>query len=295
MSQVSNVNSGSSQAFAGKDRLNDVDIDSFLKLMIAELQNRDPLNPLDNDELVAQIGQIRSVASTEKLTETLDSVLLGQNISSATNLIGAEIDAISDDNQKVSGIVERVSIANGVPKLFMDLNPKARESTEAGNIEAGEYEYRVVWRDEKSGTLLGVDPLQTADGKDGKLKLSEDGSSVFLSNLPETNAMRQVFRRKVGEDDFRLVASITEKKQSTFLDSSATDDLSNLVLDGAPQLMKSTRTFTVSLHNVGEIRPPSVRPPVATPTPAPSDNTGNDDNTTDGPTDNNETDDTTGE
>ncbi len=88
MTQFPTVNSATSGATT-PDRLNDVNIDDFLKLMIAELQNQDPLNPLDNDELVAQIGQIRSVGATEKLTDTLDSVLLGQNISSATNLIGA--------------------------------------------------------------------------------------------------------------------------------------------------------------------------------------------------------------
>jgi flagellar basal-body rod modification protein FlgD len=288
MSQVPNVNSSSKQPFTGVDRLNDVNIDDFLKLMIAELQNQDPLNPLDNDELVAQIGQIRSVGATEKLTSTLDSVLLGQNISSATNLIGADIDAISDDGQKVSGVVERVSVAQGVPKLYMDLNPKAKPSTEQGDVEAGEYEYRVVWRDPDKGTLFGVDPLLSADNKAGTLKLTEASNSVMLSNLPETETMRQVFRRKVGEEDFRLVGSITENKVSTFLDTAATDDLSNLVLDGVPQLMKSTRTFTISLKNVGEIRPPEVT------IPPPSTGTGSTTGTGGGATDNG-TDETEGE
>jgi flagellar basal-body rod modification protein FlgD len=286
MAQVPNVNSSSNQPFKGVDRLNDVNIDDFLKLMIAELQNQDPLNPLDNDELVAQIGQIRSVGATEKLTQTLDSVLLGQNISSATNLIGAEIDAISDDNQNVTGVVERVMVANGVPKLFMDLNPKAKQSTEQGSIEAGEYEYRVVWRDKDK--LFGVDPLQTADGKSGKLKLTDEKQSVMLSNLPETKAMRQVFRREVGEEDFKLVGSITDSKKSTFLDTSRTEDLSNLVLDGEPQLMKSTRTFTISLKNVGEIRPPAI----TSPPPTSTSNTGTSGDTTDQTNNDNSTDET---
>ena len=44
-------------------------------------------------------------------------MLLGQNITSSTNLIGKDVKAISDDNQKVSGIVTRVSIEDGNPKL----------------------------------------------------------------------------------------------------------------------------------------------------------------------------------
>ena len=53
-----------------------------------------------------------------------------------------------------------------------------------------------------------------------------------------------------------MVGQITDTKKSTFVDATATDDLSNLVLSGTPQLLEPQRTFTVSLKNVGEIRPP---------------------------------------
>lgn len=231
---------------------NDLDMDDFMKMMIAELQNQDPLNPMDNSELVAQISQMRSVSATDKMTETLDSVLLGQNITSATNLIGAEIDALSDDLQRVTGVVDRVSVADGQPKLHLDLNPKAKVTAEDGGVEAGEYEYRVVWQDE--GATYAVDPLATVTGK--KLKVEADGSSVLLSNLPETTTTKQIFRREVGAKDFNLVGQLTDPKVSTFVDSLATDDLSNLVLQGTPQMMEPKRSFTVSLKNVGEIRPP---------------------------------------
>jgi flagellar hook assembly protein FlgD len=228
-------------------------MEDFLKLMIAELQNQDPLNPMDNSELVGQISQMREITATDKMTETLDTVLLGQNISSATNLIGAEIDAISDDQQKVSGVVERVSVSDGQPKLHLDLNPKATVDGDEGNIEAGEYEYRIVWQNDK-GDSFAVDPLATTDSK--KLKVEEDGSSVLLSNLPETTTTKQIFRRVAGTGDFHLVGQITDTKKSTFVDNTATDDLSNLVLSGTPQEVKPQRTFVVSLKNVGEIRPP---------------------------------------
>ncbi|MBA3484310.1 MAG: hypothetical protein H0T51_21110 [Pirellulales bacterium] len=264
MSQIPNVNGSGSQPFGKNNALNEMDIDAFLKLMIAELQNQDPLNPLENDELVAQIGQIRSVASTEKLTSTLDSVLLGQNISSATNLIGAEVDAISDDNQRVSGTVERVSVANGQPKLHLDLDPNAKLSTEAGDVGSGEYEYRVVWQDQ--GKSFAVDPLAKVDGK--SLTVKGDDKSILLSNLPVTIGQKQVFRRVKGTEDFKLVGAISDGKKSTFQDVTSTEDLSDYVLTGEPQLMSPSRTFTVSLKNVGEIRPPErpgTTPPPVTP------------------------------
>jgi flagellar basal-body rod modification protein FlgD len=257
MSQIPNVNPFNSaqreQQFEGAGGINDVDIDDFLKIMITELQNQDPLNPLENDELIAQISQIRSVGATEKLTETLDSVLLGQNIASATNLIGAEIDAISDDNQRVTGLVEKVSVASGQPKLHLDLNPQAALSDEPGAVDQGEYEYLVVWT--QAGTLFGVDPLASAPGK--KIEIHEKGGAVQLSNLPVTQVAKHVYRREVGEQDYHLVGSISDGKSATFLDRVAKEDLSGLVLDGAPQLMQPARSFTVRLKNVGEIRPPN--------------------------------------
>jgi flagellar basal-body rod modification protein FlgD len=254
-------NSGFEQQQVQAGGINDVDIDDFLKIMITELQNQDPLNPLENDELIAQISQIRSVGATEKLTETLDSVLLGQNIASATNLIGAEIDALSDDNQKVMGIVEKVSVSNGQPKLHLDLNPRATVSSQAGSIEEGQYEYLVVWT--QNNTLFGVDPLAKAVGK--RIAVPE-GGAVQLGNLPVTAVAKHVYRREVGEEDYHLVGSISEGTNATFLDAVANADLSGQILGGTPQMMDPQRSFTVSLKNVGEIRPPSTNIPSTIPT-----------------------------
>ncbi|HMO84037.1 MAG TPA: flagellar hook capping FlgD N-terminal domain-containing protein [Lacipirellulaceae bacterium] len=253
MSTAPNVNTFN-QAFAqqqvGAGGINDVNIDDFLKIMITELQNQDPLNPLENSELIAQISQIRSVGATEKLTQTLDSVLLGQNIASATNLIGADIDGLSDDGQRVTGVVDRVSVAGGRPKLHLDLNPRATvNEQEEGRVEAGLYEYRVVWHDD--GVQFGVDPL---DG--GVLNVWHDDSAVQISNLPVSKGPKQVYRREVGETSFRLVGSMTDGSSATFLDAKSERELSETVLTGAPQMMDPQRKFVVSLQNVGEIRPP---------------------------------------
>jgi flagellar basal-body rod modification protein FlgD len=99
------------------DALRGLDLKGFLDLMIAELQNKDPLNPMDNSEMLQQISQIRSIDSTDKLTTTLDAVLLGQNLSSASFLIGKQIEALTDEGKNVTGLVDRVTVDAGVPKL----------------------------------------------------------------------------------------------------------------------------------------------------------------------------------
>ncbi len=90
--------------------MNDLDIDDFMKLMITELQNQDPLDPMDNSELLQQLSQIRDVSATDHLTDTLDAVLVGQNLSTASNMIGKEVNALTDAGNEVTGVVDRVSV-----------------------------------------------------------------------------------------------------------------------------------------------------------------------------------------
>jgi flagellar basal-body rod modification protein FlgD len=100
---------GNTSAVTGND-LRSVDMDQFLNLMITELQNQDPLDPLDNAQFLQQLGQIRSIGSTNQLVETLQGVSLGQNLAMASSLIGNRISALDDAAVAVDGVVDRVSI-----------------------------------------------------------------------------------------------------------------------------------------------------------------------------------------
>lgn len=90
--------------------LKDLDINQFLKLMIAELTNQDPLNPMDNTQLVQQIGELRSIAASDQLTGTLQSLQTQQSLTTASSLIGKRVTAISTDNENVTGTVSSVSV-----------------------------------------------------------------------------------------------------------------------------------------------------------------------------------------
>ena len=253
MSQLPSVDitRPSDQPFGAQNTLNELNLDTFLQLMIAELQNQDPLNPLENDELLAQISQIREVGATERLTETLDSVLLGQNIASATNLIGADIQAISDDGQRVEGFVDRISIDGGKPKLHLELNSTATPWRQPGNVEAGTYSYRVVWEDDQ-GNVFGIDlpPVVTTGGEGVD-------TSIRLSNLPTTRGPKQVYRTDAsGRGDFHLVGTIDDGGEGSFVDTLADDERFTTVQDGRFQRLAAERSFVVSLNNVSEIRPP---------------------------------------
>jgi flagellar basal-body rod modification protein FlgD len=102
------TSSGTSQSAAGG--ISDLDLDSFLKLMITELQNQDPLDPMENSEMLQQLSQMRSISASDKLTSTLDAVLLGQNLTTASSLIGKEVSALADDGSDIQGTIDRVTV-----------------------------------------------------------------------------------------------------------------------------------------------------------------------------------------
>jgi len=244
------------RSFDSADAINDLELGTFLKLMIAELQNQDPLNPLDNKDMLAQISQIREVGATDKLTKTLESVLLGQNIASATNLIGADITALSDDTELVEGLVNRVSIDQGEPKLHVELQTKAAPSGADGHLESGTYAYRIVWEDDR-GNLHGIDlsgdKAITTTGTEGM------DQSVVLRNLPKTSGPKQIYRTDAsGTGTYQLVGAINNGAQGSFVDSLSDDERSETRL--TRQFLRSTatlRSYVVSLKNVSAIRPPA--------------------------------------
>jgi flagellar basal-body rod modification protein FlgD len=111
MDHVSGIGAPSAAADAQLTAsLNNVDMDEFLKLMITELQNQDPLDPMETSEMMSQLSQMREITATDKLTNTLDAVLMGQNLTTASSLIGKHITALSTDGNEVTGLVDRVSV-----------------------------------------------------------------------------------------------------------------------------------------------------------------------------------------
>jgi len=96
-----------------------VDINDFLKLIIAELQNQDPLDPVKNKDMLAQISQIREIGATDQLSTTLSGLSSRQEFSSASALIGKKVRGLSDDLESVEGLVTRVSVKEGIPRLHV--------------------------------------------------------------------------------------------------------------------------------------------------------------------------------
>lgn len=92
------------------DGFNALGTDDFLSLLVQELQNQDPLNPMENADMINQIGQIREIGATDQLTTSLNSLSNNQQLVTASGLIGRTIQGLANDQSNVNGVVERISV-----------------------------------------------------------------------------------------------------------------------------------------------------------------------------------------
>jgi len=107
-----------SQGYTTKnDVASALNADTFLELLLTEIQSQDPLEPMSNAEICQQLGQIWQLRSNMELASTLESVTLGQNLTAATSMIGRVILGLTDEGQEVAGYVDSVSVADGQAKL----------------------------------------------------------------------------------------------------------------------------------------------------------------------------------
>src|SRR5690242_13762925 len=70
--------------------------EDFIKMMITQLQNQDPLQPAKNEELLAQMSQIGQLQTSTQLQDSLKSMSLQNQIGSASSLIGKEVQGTDD-------------------------------------------------------------------------------------------------------------------------------------------------------------------------------------------------------
>ena len=72
-------------------------------VLLVELQNQDPLNPMENAEFVAQLTQLNTLQEIQNLNNTLTNVFGKDSIEDASNLIGKVASGYSAES---AGVVE---------------------------------------------------------------------------------------------------------------------------------------------------------------------------------------------
>lgn len=118
--------------------------DRFLTLLVTQLKNQDPLNPMDNAEMTSQMAQMSTVSGIEKLNTTLNSMVdsIGTSQSmQAASMIGKSVlvpgsNLTLSDGAAFAGI-NLPSAADNVTIKILDSNGNVIQTEELGARAAG--------------------------------------------------------------------------------------------------------------------------------------------------------------
>jgi flagellar basal-body rod modification protein FlgD len=133
--------------------------DRFLKLLVAQMQNQDPLNPMDNAQVTSQMAQIQSVSGIEKLNrtvETLGTQFAQMNALQGASLVGRDVIVpgnrlVANDEALMQGGFELDGPADSVKVEVLNAGGRVIDTIEMGAQAAGRHGFE--WTPPQ-----GVDP-----------------------------------------------------------------------------------------------------------------------------------------
>lgn len=175
-----------SNAKAAAAEASDSGQDRFMTLLVAQMQNQDPLNPLDNAQVTTQLAQINTVKGIDQLNQTLQKMLgnsdSAQMLQAATIVgrtalvAGSTLELGSDGarggfelKQSAENVAVSIVDASGRVVHRADLGPTAAGlhgfawdgKTDAGTAAAaGQYSFKVSAL--TGGKTVAVDTLSAA-------------------------------------------------------------------------------------------------------------------------------------
>lgn len=97
--------------------------DAFLKLLTTQLQNQDPLHPMDDTQSVAQLAQFSALQASTDLKNAFSAFESNFSVMQSAGLLGKTVSAQSTDASgnvtTVTGTVKTIAIVNGTPEFTL--------------------------------------------------------------------------------------------------------------------------------------------------------------------------------
>jgi flagellar basal-body rod modification protein FlgD len=92
----------------------------FMKLLVTQMQNQNPLNPVNSTDFITQLAQFSQVSSMTTLNGNISQMLTLQQMTQASSLIGKTVTYLPAGSQMAtSGVVSGVQINNGAVNLVV--------------------------------------------------------------------------------------------------------------------------------------------------------------------------------
>jgi len=197
--------------------------EDFLTLLVAQLQNQDPLNPDDPTEFTAQLAQFSSLEQLYNLNESMAGLTTAQANSeklSALSLIGKEVSyngsSFTFEGDPIAVGYQLDGIASGVTLSLQNADGKTVKTLEAADTELKSGNHFITW----DGT--DMDGKTVADGT-YKIVLSASAASsggsvaaaaLISSEVTGVDLSNGMLTTKAGEVLFNNLIRVTESANS---------------------------------------------------------------------------------
>jgi flagellar basal-body rod modification protein FlgD len=170
--------------------------DRFLKLLVAQMQNQDPLNPMDNAQVTSQMAQINTVTGIDKLNSSvqgLSSQFMQMQALQGASLVGRDVIVPGSQLDIVDGVgqggFELTSPADAVKVEILSPSGQVVETMQLGAQSAGVHSFDWVagpatndsgLRFKVTSTLGGTTTTATALMRDRVDAVSTSGTGFSL-------------------------------------------------------------------------------------------------------------------
>jgi flagellar basal-body rod modification protein FlgD len=178
LNSLSQTSPTTGEAAKGKPAKKQLDQADFLHLMTVQMQYQDPLKPMDNQELTAQLtsfGSLNQLVDMNKKIELLQNAQLASTQLQATSLMGKEVSVQGDQVRlKKDGdatlFFQLASDTGRVSLHVVDREGNSIRTIEAGELKAGEQ--KVLWdgKDDKGKAVTAGDYTVEVDAFDAQGK-----------------------------------------------------------------------------------------------------------------------------
>ncbi len=217
-SQLSSASSSASSAAAASAPT--LGANDFLKLLMAQMQNQDPLQPTDSTQFVTQLAQFSQVQQSVAQSTTLGTIstqLQGMSNSNASDLVGKTVTIQGNGLQWNGTFATSASVTLGGPAQHVNVSIKDSQGNVVRTMQLGA---------EPGGTL----PI-TWDGKDNSAQAATVGS--YSMNVTATDANGQSVNVSQAVTGVVSKVSFDQGYPALTLSSGAVAPVSQLVSVGA--------------------------------------------------------------
>ena len=118
--------------------------DRFLKLLVAQLNNQDPMNPMDNAQMTSQMAQINTVTGIQQVNDTLKSMatqFTSMQVLQGSSMVGhnvlVESNTLTRNAGVATGAIDLASKADSVKVEILSPGGQVLDSFDLGAQEAG--------------------------------------------------------------------------------------------------------------------------------------------------------------